>query len=81
VLDELRATPPDASGEIQLTEGLRRTLRREPIYACTFPGKRYDAGNKGDFLRATVELGLSHPELGASFRNFLEDLARRNFQP
>ncbi|WP_161685322.1 UTP--glucose-1-phosphate uridylyltransferase [Thermoanaerobaculum aquaticum] len=81
VLEELRSTPPDASGEIQLTEGLRRTLRREPIYACTFPGKRYDAGNKGDFLRATVELGLSHPELGEAFRNFLEDLARRNFQP
>lgn len=80
VLEELRATPPDPSGEIQLTEGLRRTLKREPVYACTFPGKRYDAGNKGDFLRATVELGLSHPELGQGFRRFLEDLARRGFE-
>ncbi len=80
VLHELRTTPPDPSGEIQLTEGLRRTLKREPVYACTFPGTRYDAGNKGDFLRATVELGLSHPELGRWFKSFLEDLARRHFQ-
>lgn len=80
VLEELRSTPPDPSGEIQLTEGLRRTLKREPIYACTFPGKRYDAGNKGDFLRATVELGLNHPELGHWFKRFLEDLASRKFQ-
>ncbi|MCX7895629.1 MAG: UTP--glucose-1-phosphate uridylyltransferase [Thermoanaerobaculum sp.] len=76
VLDELRGTPPDPSGEIQLTEGLRRTLRREPLYACTFPGRRYDAGNKGDFLRATVELGLAHPELGPAFRQFLQEVVR-----
>ncbi|MCS7181940.1 MAG: UTP--glucose-1-phosphate uridylyltransferase [Thermoanaerobaculum sp.] len=76
VLDELHRTPPDPSGEIQLTEGLRRTLRREPLYACTFPGRRYDAGNKGDFLRATVELGLAHPELGPAFRQFLQEVVR-----
>jgi len=79
VLEELAATPPDRSGEIQLTEGLRRTLAREPVYACTFPGRRYDAGNKHDFLRATVELALAHPELGPAFRAFLEDLARSGF--
>ncbi|MGC8916429.1 MAG: UTP--glucose-1-phosphate uridylyltransferase [Thermoanaerobaculum sp.] len=79
VLTALRATPPDASGEIQLTEGLRRTLQGEPIYACTFPGRRYDAGNKADFLRATVELGLAHPELGGAFRQFLAELAGRGF--
>lgn len=81
VLEELRQTPPDASGEIQLTEGLRRTLTREPVYGCTFPGRRYDAGNKLDFLRATVELALTHPELGQDFRRFLEELWRRDFRP
>ncbi len=44
------------------------------MYACTFPGKRYDAGNKADFLRATVEIALDHPELGAGFRRMLEEL-------
>ncbi len=74
VLRALAATPPDRGGEIQLTEGLRRTLATGPVYACTFPGKRYDAGNKADFLRATVEIALGHPELGAGFRRMLEDL-------
>ncbi|OYV98015.1 MAG: UTP--glucose-1-phosphate uridylyltransferase [Acidobacteria bacterium 21-70-11] len=74
VLRALAATPPDRGGEIQLTEGLRRTLATGPVYACTFPGKRYDAGNKADFLRATVEIALDHPELGAGFRRMLEDL-------
>jgi len=74
VLRVLAATPPDRAGEIQLTDGLRRTLEVGPVYACTFPGRRYDAGNKADFLRATVEIALGHPELGAGFRRMLEEL-------
>ena len=77
VLDELAATPPDRGGEIQLTEGLRRSLARGPVFACTFPGRRYDAGNKADFLRATVELGLAHPELGEPLRQLIDELAQR----
>jgi UTP--glucose-1-phosphate uridylyltransferase len=74
VLRALAATPPDGAGEIQLTEGLRRCLAEGPVYACTFPGKRYDAGNKADFLRATVEIALQHPELGPGFRRMLDDV-------
>jgi UTP--glucose-1-phosphate uridylyltransferase len=73
VLRTLAATPPDGAGEIQLTEGLRRCVAVGPVYACTFPGKRYDAGNKADFLRATVEIALQHPELGAGFRRMLDE--------
>jgi len=74
VLQTLAATPPDRAGEIQLTEGLRRSLAAGPVYACTFPGRRFDAGNKADFLRATVEIALQHSELGAGFRRMLEEL-------
>jgi UTP--glucose-1-phosphate uridylyltransferase len=74
VLRTLAATPRDSGGEIQLTEGLRGSLAQGPVYACTFPGKRYDAGNKADFLRATAEVALHHTELGAGFRRVLEEL-------
>jgi len=74
VLRALATTPPDRAGEIQLTEGLRRSLAAGPLYACTFPGKRYDAGNKADFLRATVAIALQHPELGPGFRRMLDEV-------
>jgi UTP--glucose-1-phosphate uridylyltransferase len=77
VLRTLADTPPDRAGEIQLTEGLRRWLANGPLYACTFPGKRYDAGHKADFLRATVEIALQHPELGPGFRSMLEEVLAR----
>ena len=78
VVDRLAATPADRAGEIQLTEGLRRSLADGPVFACTFPGRRYDAGNKSDFLRATVEIGMRHPELGPTFRRTLLELLADN---
>jgi UTP--glucose-1-phosphate uridylyltransferase len=78
VVDTLAGTPADHAGEIQLTEGLRRSLAKGPIFACTFPGRRYDAGNKSDFLRATVEIGMRHPELGPTFRRTLLELMADN---
>ena len=46
----------------------------EKIYGFTFEGKRHDAGDKLGFLKATVALGLKHPELGVKFREYLSTL-------
>jgi UTP--glucose-1-phosphate uridylyltransferase len=70
----LERTPADRNGEIQLTNGLRSLLMRRPVYAYRFQGKRYDTGNKLDFLRATVEFALKRPDLGAAFRRYLRSL-------
>jgi UTP--glucose-1-phosphate uridylyltransferase len=80
VLRTLAETPSDRGGEIQLTEGLKRYLAKGPIFACTFPGRRYDAGNKVDFLRATVEIARHHPELGEAFRRMLEEVVGQTTQ-
>ncbi len=65
---------PGAGGEIQLTDALRLQLRSRPIYAVKFEGKRYDAGDKLGFLKATVEFALKREDLGAAFREYLKDL-------
>jgi UTP--glucose-1-phosphate uridylyltransferase len=74
IFHELGATTPGSGGEIQLTDGLRRLLTKEPIYGYLFEGKRYDAGDKLGFLQATVELALSRPDLGKEFRKYLRSL-------
>jgi UTP--glucose-1-phosphate uridylyltransferase len=70
----LRALPPGHGGEIQLTDALRRCAMSDGLYAWKLTGQRYDAGDKLGFLKATVELGLKHPELGRAFRQFLRRL-------
>jgi UTP--glucose-1-phosphate uridylyltransferase len=70
----LADTEPGRLGEIQLTDGIRRLLQSEPVYAYQFEGQRYDAGDKLGFLQATVELGLRRDDLGAAFREYLRGL-------
>ena len=77
VFDVLEKTPPGRGGEIQLTDALQ-VLAADPekyggVVAVVFPGRRYDTGNKLDYLKANVELALRHPEIGTAVREWLMD--------
>ena len=74
VFEELRTQPPGAGGEIQLTDAIAAAMKKEAVYAFQYEGKRYDCGSKEGFLQATVELGLKHPQVGDSFREFLRSV-------
>jgi len=74
IFPALEATASDRTGEIQLTNGLRRLLRDRPIYACEINGVRHDTGNKLGFLKAVVYFALHRPELAEPFRRYLESL-------
>jgi UTP--glucose-1-phosphate uridylyltransferase len=65
---------PGSGGEIQLTDGLKYMLRERPIFGLKFEGKRYDAGDKLGFLKATVEFALQREDLGPQFREYLKGL-------
>lgn len=73
IFDALRKTKPGALGEIQLTDAIQRLSESESVYAYRFEGKRYDAGNKLEYVIATVEYALRHPEIGDDFRRYLSD--------
>jgi UTP--glucose-1-phosphate uridylyltransferase len=71
VFPALEATRADRTGEIQLTDGLRRLLQDRPIYACEVNGVRHDTGNKLGFLKAVVYFALRRPDLAEEFREYL----------
>jgi UTP--glucose-1-phosphate uridylyltransferase len=77
VFDKLEKTQKGAGGEIQLTDGIASLLEDEAVYVLPFSGKRYDCGSKIGYLLATVEYGLRHPELGESFRAYLQGVWER----
>ena len=70
----IEAVEPGSGGEIQLTDALKHLLRSRPIYGYRFEGKRYDAGDKLGFLKATVEFALNRFDLGKDFREYLKTL-------
>jgi len=74
IFTALEHTKAGKGGEIQLTDGLRLLMEKQPIYAFEFEGTRYDAGDKLGFLKATVEFGLKNTEFGSEFRTYLQKL-------
>jgi len=74
IFPALRETDRDKSGEIQLTNGMKRLLGKRPMYAYEIDGVRHDTGNKLGFLKAVVYFGLKRPDLAGPFREYLESL-------
>jgi UTP--glucose-1-phosphate uridylyltransferase len=72
IFPALRATVSDRTGEIQLTNGLKRLLQERKIYACEVEGTRHDTGNKIGFLKAVVYFALRRPDLRDAFRAYLQ---------
>jgi len=70
----IEQTPPGKNGEIQLTDAMKIMLRRESIYCNIIEGKRYDIGNKLDYLKTTVEFALKRKEFAKQFRQFLKEV-------
>ena len=74
IFKKLASTRRGKGGEVQLTDGLKGLLADEPIYGFIYEGKRYDAGDKLGFLKATVEFALKEPGMGKDFRKYLKSL-------
>jgi UTP--glucose-1-phosphate uridylyltransferase len=72
VFTHLEKTQRGAGGEIQLTDALRKLVGDGDFYGYVFEGRRYDAGEKLGYLKATVDYALRHPALAAEFRAYLE---------
>jgi UTP--glucose-1-phosphate uridylyltransferase len=74
VFGALKDTRVDLTGEIQLTNGLRRLLEDRPLYACEVKGVRHDTGNKHGYLRAVVYFALRRPDLAGPFLDYLRSI-------
>lgn len=73
----LEKTPRGKGNEIQLTDALRIVLKEEGIIATIIEGRRYDIGNKLDFLKTTVDFALKRKEFAQGFEDYLRDTIRR----
>jgi UTP--glucose-1-phosphate uridylyltransferase len=73
VFDALRTTGAGHGGEIQLTDALRELARdpAHPVHGVVFTGRRYDTGDRADYLRAVVRLACERDDLGPGFREWL----------
>lgn len=75
VFDVLRATPPGHGGEVQLTDALRVLAERDdnggPVHGVLFTGRRFDTGDRAEWLRTVVTLACEREDLGPDLLEWL----------
>jgi len=71
VFAALRETKPGRGGEIQLTDAIQSLVGREPVHGVIFRGRRYDTGDRADYLKAVVRLAVERPDIGPEFLEWL----------
>jgi UTP--glucose-1-phosphate uridylyltransferase len=74
IMDCIAHTKPGKGGEIQLTDALIILKDRENLYAHIYKGRRYDIGNKTDWLKANIELGMMDPIIGKDIQETCREL-------
>ena len=71
IFDKLEQTQRGAGGEIQLTDAIAALMEEQQVFGYEFEGTRYDAGTTMGWLKASVEIALTRPDLATEFRAYL----------
>ncbi|HVV31129.1 MAG TPA: UTP--glucose-1-phosphate uridylyltransferase [Mycobacteriales bacterium] len=76
VFEVLRETEPGRGGEIQLTDALAVLADRGQLRGVVFRGRRYDTGDRVEWLKATIRLAAEREDLGPALRPWLREFVR-----
>jgi UTP--glucose-1-phosphate uridylyltransferase len=70
----LRDTTPGSGGEIQVTDAIKKLCDQgTPVHGVVFRGRRYDTGDRLEYVKAVVQLAVRHPDIGTDFRAWLRE--------
>jgi UTP--glucose-1-phosphate uridylyltransferase len=81
VFDILEETKPGKGGEIQLTDALQELAADDEIaggvYGVVFKGRRYDTGDRLDYIKAIVQLASDREDLGPDLKPWLTEFVSK----
>ena len=70
----LKNVKPGVNNEIQLTDAFKLLMNERKILGYLFDGKRYDVGNRLDFIKTNVAFGLKNKETAPQLKKWLKEL-------
>jgi UTP--glucose-1-phosphate uridylyltransferase len=74
ILDCIEQTEKGVGGEIQLTDGIRLLNEQQKVYAYKFTGKRYDTGDKVEYVKAVIDFALNKEEMKEQIKEHITGL-------
>ncbi|PWC07476.1 UTP--glucose-1-phosphate uridylyltransferase, partial [Mycetocola zhujimingii] len=81
IFDVLETTAPGKGGEIQLTDAMQVLAADDSIaggvYGVIFRGRRYDTGDRLDYIKAIIQLASDRDDLGADLKPWIKEFASK----
>ncbi|WP_288386071.1 UTP--glucose-1-phosphate uridylyltransferase GalU [uncultured Acinetobacter sp.] len=74
IMQLLEQTPKGAGNEIQLTDAIALLQKVETVEAYRMQGQTFDCGSKLGYLKAVLNYGIKHPQLGQDFKKLIQEL-------
>lgn len=75
IFDYLADAKPGKNDEIQLTDAMRRLVASRAFYGLRFDGRRYDVGNKLDFIRTNIAYAMKRPDMRDTLADYIKEIA------
>jgi len=76
IFDYLVETEPGKNNEIQLTDAMRVMAKERPMYGWQIDGRRYDIGNKFDYIKTNIEFALKRDDLRGELSEYIKTTAK-----
>ena len=76
IFEELVKTKAGKGREIQLTDALNSLAKKQKMYACRYVGERFDIGNKLDYAKSFVKMGMGREDIGKEFSEYIKTLVK-----
>ena len=76
IFDYLVETAPGKNNEIQLTDAMRKMVKERPMYGWQIDGRRYDIGNKLDYIKTNIEFALKRDDLREKLSEYIKETAK-----
>jgi UTP--glucose-1-phosphate uridylyltransferase len=77
IFEYLKTQQRGAGNEIQLTDAILRLMDKEKVYSYDISGKRYDVGNKIDYIEAILDFGLQKNEIKEELQQLINKKAKK----
>jgi UTP--glucose-1-phosphate uridylyltransferase len=77
IFEYIEQTKPGKGGEIQLTDALKKMVKKRPMYGRILEGKRCDIGNTEGFIKTNIEFALKHKDMSQNLTEYIINLAQK----
>ncbi|WMW25822.1 UTP--glucose-1-phosphate uridylyltransferase GalU [Methanolobus sediminis] len=74
ILDCIKQTDIGVGNEIQLTDGIRLLNEKQKVYAYKFTGKRYDTGDKVEYVKAVIDFALNKEDMREQIKEHISNI-------